>query len=100
MPDQPFLKRISHRRIDPPVVTPLTVLPDLIDQAFLSYNAGRLREACHIFTEKLLAYALGRPVGAADQELVGGILTSASTEDYRLPAMLQAIVATRTFRTR
>ena len=23
------------------------------------------------FTEKLLAYALGRPVGAADQELVG-----------------------------
>jgi hypothetical protein len=52
------------------------------------------------FTEKLLAYALGRPVGAADQELVGGILTSASTEDYRLPAMLQAIVATRTFRTR
>ena len=28
------------------------------------------------FTEKLLAYALGRPVGAADQELVNGILTA------------------------
>jgi hypothetical protein len=52
------------------------------------------------FTEKLLAYALGRPVGAADQELVGGILTSAGMEEYRLQAMLQAIVATRAFQTR
>ncbi len=52
------------------------------------------------FTEKLLAYALGRPVGAADQELVNGILTSTSAEDYRLQAMLQAIVATRAFQTR
>jgi hypothetical protein len=52
------------------------------------------------FTEKLLAYALGRPVGAADQELVGGILASTSREEYRLQAMLQAIVATRAFQTR
>ena len=27
---------------------------DLIDQAFLSYNAGRLREVCQVFTRKLL----------------------------------------------
>ncbi|HEV3167892.1 MAG TPA: deoxyhypusine synthase, partial [Isosphaeraceae bacterium] len=27
---------------------------DLIDQAFLSYNAGRLREVCQVFTTKLL----------------------------------------------
>jgi deoxyhypusine synthase len=54
-PDPPYLRRISQRRIDPPAVTPTTALPDLIDQAFLSYNAGRLREACQIFAEKLLA---------------------------------------------
>src|SRR5205814_8136479 len=27
----------------------------LLDQVFLSYNAGRLREACQIFTQKMLA---------------------------------------------
>ena len=27
---------------------------DLIDQAFSSYNAGRLREVCQVFTQKLL----------------------------------------------
>jgi hypothetical protein len=52
------------------------------------------------FTEKLLAYALGRPVGATDQELVNGILASAAREEYRLQAMVQAIVATRAFQTR
>jgi hypothetical protein len=52
------------------------------------------------FTEKMLAYALGRPVGAADQELVNGILTATASEDHRLQAMIQAIVATRAFQTR
>src|SRR3954451_11542382 len=53
--DQPFLSRISRKRIDPPAVTPATALPDLIDTAFLSYNAGRLREACQTFVTKSLA---------------------------------------------
>ena len=52
------------------------------------------------FTEKLLAYALGRPVGAADRELVNGILSAAAREEYRLQAMVQAIVATRAFQTK
>jgi hypothetical protein len=52
------------------------------------------------FTEKLLAYALGRPVGAADQELVNGILTDAAKQEYGLQAMIQAIVASRAFQTR
>jgi len=55
MSDQPFLQRISRKRIDPPAVTPATALPDLIDSAFLSYNAGRLREACQTFVAKALA---------------------------------------------
>jgi hypothetical protein len=52
------------------------------------------------FTEKLLAYGLGRPVGAADQELVNGILTDAARDEYRLQALVQAIVATRAFQTK
>src|SRR5215475_1100108 len=55
-PDQAaYLQRISHRRIDPPAVTAQTTLSQLIDQAFLSYNAGRLREACRLFADKMLA---------------------------------------------
>ena len=50
-----FLHRISHRRIDPPALTGQASLPHVIDEAFLSYNAGRLREACRLFTEKMLA---------------------------------------------
>ena len=52
------------------------------------------------FTEKLLAYALGRPVGATDRELVDKIVSEAAKEDYRLQSFLQAIVADREFQTK
>jgi deoxyhypusine synthase len=52
---QKYLHRISHRRIDPPALTGQTPLPEVIEQAFLSYNAGRLREACRLFATKMLA---------------------------------------------
>ena len=32
-----------------------TTVPDLVDQTFLAYNAGRLREICRLFTDKMLA---------------------------------------------
>jgi deoxyhypusine synthase len=50
-----LLQQISHQRIDPPALTGQTTLPQLIDEAFLSYNAGRLREACRLFATKMLA---------------------------------------------
>lgn len=50
-----FLQRISHKRIDPAPVTGQTSVVGLIDEAFLSYNAGRLREACRLFAKKMLA---------------------------------------------
>src|SRR5436190_13351227 len=50
-----FLHRISHKRIDPPALTGQTALPQVLEEAFLSYNAGRLREACRLFTSKMLA---------------------------------------------
>ncbi len=54
-PAPEFLHRISHRRIDPPALTGQATLPRLIDEAFLSYNAGRLREACRLYATKMLA---------------------------------------------
>ncbi len=53
--DAPFLPQISHKRIDPPALTGQTPLPQLVEEAFLSYNAGRLREACRLFAGKMLA---------------------------------------------
>lgn len=52
---QQYLHKISHRRIGPPALTGQTPLTQVIEQAFLSYNAGRLREACRLFTTKMLA---------------------------------------------
>src|SRR5271167_3543617 len=50
-----YLHSISHKRINPPALSAQTALPQLIDEVFLSYNAGRLREACRLFTSKMLA---------------------------------------------
>lgn len=50
-----FLHTISHKRIDPPGVTGQTSLVQVIEDVFLSYNAGRLREACRLFATKMLA---------------------------------------------
>jgi deoxyhypusine synthase len=50
-----YLHRVSPQRIAPPALTGDVTAADLIDQAFSSYNAGRLREVCQVFTQKLLA---------------------------------------------
>src|SRR6185312_15602503 len=52
---QSYLHKISHRRIDPPKLTGQTPLPRVLDEAFLSYNAGRLREGCQLYVRKMLA---------------------------------------------
>jgi deoxyhypusine synthase len=64
-----LLSRISHKRIEPPALGRQTPLPQLIDEAFLSYNAGRLREACRLYATKMLA----------DDSLVGLSLSGALT---------------------
>jgi len=50
----PYLHRISHKRIDPPALAGATPLVAVIEEAFLSYNAGRLREACRLLATKML----------------------------------------------
>jgi deoxyhypusine synthase len=49
-----FLETISQHRIAPPEVSGRETAADLIDQTFSSYNAGRLRELCWVFTRKFL----------------------------------------------
>jgi deoxyhypusine synthase len=46
---------LSGGRIDPRRIDGRETVPDLIDGTFLAYNAARLREACHLFTSKMLA---------------------------------------------
>jgi deoxyhypusine synthase len=64
-----YLHQISHQRIDPPALTGQTPLSQVINEAFLSYNAGRLREACRLFATRMLA----------DDAVVGLSLTGALT---------------------
>jgi len=47
-------KFLGGRRIDPQPITGDIALADLIDETFLAYNAARLREACQLFTKKML----------------------------------------------
>jgi deoxyhypusine synthase len=47
-------KFLRGRRINPKPITGSTKVADLVDNAFLAYNAARLREACWLFTQKML----------------------------------------------
>jgi len=42
-------------RIDPRPITGAETVADLVDNAFLAYNAGRLADACRLFSERMLA---------------------------------------------
>ena len=48
-------KFLRGKRIDPAPIAKNIEVADLIDEAFLAYNAARLREACHLFTKKMPA---------------------------------------------
>ncbi len=49
-----YIKSISQKQIKPPAITPGISVSNLIDQVFLSYNGGRMREACQLFSQKML----------------------------------------------
>ena len=46
---------LTGRSIDPNPLTGRESVTELVDGAFHAYNAGRLREACHLFTKKMLS---------------------------------------------
>ncbi|MDA2933817.1 deoxyhypusine synthase [Acidobacteria bacterium AH-259-D05] len=62
-------KYLSGKEIDPGPIHRDTTVTELIDSAFEAYNAARLREACHLFVQKMLA----------DDVTVGLSLTGALT---------------------
>lgn len=45
---------LSGKRIDPTPIDKNTALADLVDESFMAYNAARIREACQLFTRKML----------------------------------------------
>ena len=47
-------KFLSGKRIDPTPIAKTTTLADLVDESFMAYNAARIREACRLFTNKML----------------------------------------------
>jgi deoxyhypusine synthase len=51
---RPSAQYLRGRRIDPPGITGHESVADLIDNAFFAYNAGRLREGCLLFTQRML----------------------------------------------
>jgi deoxyhypusine synthase len=63
------VERVSGAAINPKAVTGKMSVADLVDTAFLAYNGRRLRDACRLFAEKMLA----------DDTVVGISLTGALT---------------------
>jgi deoxyhypusine synthase len=63
------VERVSGAQINPVAVTGRMTAADLIDTSFLAYNGRRLRDACRLFAEKMLA----------DDTVVGMSLTGALT---------------------
>ncbi|MGD0289689.1 MAG: deoxyhypusine synthase [Candidatus Binataceae bacterium] len=63
------VERISGAQINPKAVTGKMTAADLVDSAFLAYNGRRLRDACRLFADKMLA----------DDTVVGVSLTGALT---------------------
>jgi deoxyhypusine synthase len=52
--DQSSKRFLTGARIDPPPITGRETAAELLDQAFLAYNAARLREAAHLLVERML----------------------------------------------
>lgn len=47
-------KHLTGKKIDPKPINPSTSIIELVDNNLISYNGGRLREACQLFTDKIL----------------------------------------------
>lgn len=51
---RPSDQYLRGRRINPKALTGTETAADLIDNAFYAYNAGRLREGCLLYTQRML----------------------------------------------
>ena len=51
---RPSANYLRGTRIAPPAITGRETAADLVDSVFLAFNAGRLREACQLFANRML----------------------------------------------
>jgi len=47
-------KFLSGKRIDPKPIHERIKITELVDEVFVAYNAARLREACHLYSKRML----------------------------------------------
>jgi mono/diheme cytochrome c family protein len=52
------------------------------------------------FAVKLLTYALGRPIGYTDREVMDSLVAALQENDYQIQSLIHAIVASEPFRTK
>ena len=67
------------------------------------YKAGLMAQKdkfARAFSVKMLTYALGRPVGYADYDLVDSLVAELKKDDYRIQSLIHAIVASEPFNTK
>jgi hypothetical protein len=50
------------------------------------------------FAEAVVEYAMGRPVGFADEQLIDEMVASAASQNFSVRDFLQTLVASRVFR--
>ncbi len=94
----------GYRGSSGPVLDVSGKLPDGTSFATLAeYKAALLKQKdrfARAFSAKLLTYALGRPVGYTDREVLDSLVGVLKQRDYRLQSLIQAIVASEPFRTK
>lgn len=67
-------------------------------EAFKSALVAEKDEFATAFTERLMTYALCRPVGYMDRDTIQMLTADLKKHDYRIQALIQAIVQSETFR--
>ncbi len=83
-PVNPYL---AGAPIDPAGVARGVTVPELISSAFVAYNAGRLREACRLFTEKML-----RPEVTIGLSLAGALTPAGLGKSVIIPLIKAGFV--------
>jgi len=68
--------------------------------AFRGLVAARQEAFATGFTEALIEYALGRPCGFSDDELVNAIVKRAASRGFSVKEFIQAVVQSEAFRTK
>jgi deoxyhypusine synthase len=80
-------KFTAFSRLNPIPVKKGIDAADLIDQTFLAYNASRIREACHLFTKKMLVKD-----GYVGMSLTGALTPAGLGKSCLIPLMKAGLV--------